>query len=265
LCNLTAGRKKKKKKKKTMTKKNYTLLIQEDDVLVTYEELALLLFLLTDVANFFDFMENTIVLFLGEDFLIDRTENFHLELAQEEEEEEEGIGSWWWWVAMSSLRQSGSFEVLRALDRARTQWYHFTTIIIAGMGFFTDAYDLFCISTVTRLLGRLYYYNPATGQPGQLPPNVSAAVNGVALCGTLCGQLFFGWLGDRLGRKKAYGSTLVLMILTSIASGMSFGQSAKAVMSTLCEFFFFPNTPELSSSFYVVLAILLQCCSSLCC
>jgi MFS family permease len=129
----------------------------------------------------------------------------------------------------------------------------------------TDAYDLFCISTVTRLLGRLYYYNPATGQPGQLPPNVSAAVNGVALCGTLCGQLFFGWLGDRLGRKKAYGSTLVLMILTSIASGMSFGQSAKAVMSTLCEFFFFPNTPELSSSFYVVLAILLQCCSSLCC
>ncbi len=135
LCNLTAGRK--KKKKKTMTKKNYTLLIQEDDVLVTYEELALLLFLLTDVANFFDFMENTIVLFLGEDFLIDRTENFHLELAQEEEEEEEGIGSWWWWVAMSSLRRSGSFEVLRALDRARTQWYHFTTIIIAGMGFFT--------------------------------------------------------------------------------------------------------------------------------
>jgi uncharacterized protein YacL (UPF0231 family) len=139
LWNLTAGRKK-KKKKKTTTKKNYTLLIQEDDVLVTYEELALVLFHLTDVANFFDFMENTIVLFLGEDFLIDRTEKIHLELAQEEEEEEEeeeGIGSWWWWVAMSSLRGSGSFEVLRALDRARTQWYHFTTIIIAGMGFFT--------------------------------------------------------------------------------------------------------------------------------
>jgi hypothetical protein len=114
----------------------HSLLIKEDDVLVTYEELALVLFLLTHIANFFDFMENTIVLFLGEDFLIDRREKFHLELAQEEEEEE-GIGSWWWWVAMSSLRRSGSFEVLRALDRARTQWYHFTTIIIAGMGFFT--------------------------------------------------------------------------------------------------------------------------------
>lgn len=133
---------------------------------------------------------------------------------------------------------AGSTEVLGALDKAKTQWYHFVTIIIAGMGFFTDAYDLFCISTVSRLLGRLYYYDPLSKNPGVLPPNVSAAVNGVALCGTFCGQLFFGWLGDRLGRKKVYGWTLVLMILTSIASGLSFGHSAKGVMSTLCFFRF---------------------------
>ena len=132
----------------------------------------------------------------------------------------------------------GSNEVLGALDKAKTQWYHFTTIIIAGMGFFTDAYDLFCISTVTRLLGRIYYFDPTSKKPGSLPPNVSAAVNGVALCGTLCGQLFFGWLGDRLGRKKVYGYTLLLMIITSIASGLSFGSSAKGVMTTLCFFRF---------------------------
>lgn len=106
------------------------------------------------------------------------------------------------------------------------------------MGFFTDAYDLFCISTVTRLLGRLYYYDPLEGKPGVLPPRVSASINGVALCGTLVGQLYFGWLGDKLGRKKVYGWTLLLMILTSVASAMSFGHSAKAVMSTLCFFRF---------------------------
>eukprot|EP00249_Psilotum_nudum_P028400 c37453_g1_i1 orf=78-404(+) len=100
-------------------------------------------------------------------------------------------------------------QVLSALDKAKTQCYHFTAIFIAGMGFFTDAYDLFCISTVSKLLGRLYYYDPATGKPGVLPPNVNSAVNGVALCGTLAGQLFFGWLGDKLGRKKAYGVTLM--------------------------------------------------------
>ena len=49
-------------------------------------------------------------------------------------------------------------QVLNALDVAKTQWYHFTAIIIAGMGFFTDAYDLFCISLLTKLLGRIYYH-----------------------------------------------------------------------------------------------------------
>ncbi|KAH1227460.1 Inorganic phosphate transporter 1-4 [Glycine max] len=129
-------------------------------------------------------------------------------------------------------------QVLNALDVAKTQWYHFTAIIIAGMGFFTDAYDLFCISLVTKLLGRIYYHVDGAAKPGSLPPNVSAAVNGVAFVGTLSGQLFFGWLGDKMGRKKVYGMTLALMVIASIASGLSFGHDAKTVMTTLCFFRF---------------------------
>jgi len=45
--------------------------------------------------------------------------------------------------------------VLQSLDKARTQVYHFTAILIAGMGFLTDAYNLFVISGVTELLGRI--------------------------------------------------------------------------------------------------------------
>ncbi|XP_030451389.1 inorganic phosphate transporter 1-4-like [Syzygium oleosum] len=129
-------------------------------------------------------------------------------------------------------------QVLNALDVAKTQWYHFTAIIIAGMGFFTDAYDLFCVSLVTKLLGRIYYHVDGAAKPGTLPPNVSAAVNGVAFCGTLSGQLFFGWLGDKLGRKKVYGMTLMLMVICSIASGLSFGREPKSIMATLCFFRF---------------------------
>ncbi|KAG6776442.1 hypothetical protein POTOM_019953 [Populus tomentosa] len=129
-------------------------------------------------------------------------------------------------------------QVLNALDVAKTQWYHFTAIIIAGMGFFTDAYDLFCISLVTKLLGRIYYHVDGAEKPGSLPPNVAAAVNGVAFCGTLSGQLFFGWLGDKMGRKKVYGMTLMLMVICSVASGLSFSRDAKAVISTLCFFRF---------------------------
>ncbi|KAK7356605.1 hypothetical protein VNO80_15880 [Phaseolus coccineus] len=130
-----------------------------------------------------------------------------------------------------------SLQLLSALDVAKTQWYHFTAIVIAGMGFFTDSYDLFCISLVTKLLGRIYY-TEGHDKPGSLPPNVSAAINGVAFCGSLAGQLFFGWLGDKMGRKRVYGMTLMLMVISSIASALSFGKDPKAVMATLCFFRF---------------------------
>ncbi|XP_077242019.1 inorganic phosphate transporter 1-4-like [Tasmannia lanceolata] len=129
-------------------------------------------------------------------------------------------------------------QVLNALDVAKTQWYHFTAIVIAGMGFFTDAYDLFCISLVTKLLGRIYYHVDGHPKPGTLPPNVAAAVNGVALCGTLAGQLFFGWLGDKMGRKRVYGMTLMLMVICSIGSALSFSNTPKSVIATLCFFRF---------------------------
>ncbi|KAD4178180.1 hypothetical protein R6Q59_021732 [Mikania micrantha] len=129
-------------------------------------------------------------------------------------------------------------QVLNALDSAKTQLYHFTAIVIAGMGFFTDAYDLFAISLVTRLLGRIYYHKNGAPKPGTLPPGVASSVTGVALVGTLCGQLFFGWLGDKMGRKKVYGMTLALMVVCSLASGLSFGHEAKGVMATLCFFRF---------------------------
>ncbi|XP_019195078.1 PREDICTED: inorganic phosphate transporter 1-11-like [Ipomoea nil] len=133
---------------------------------------------------------------------------------------------------------SDGLAVLSALDTARTQWYHVTAIVIAGMGFFTDAYDLFCISTVSKLLGRLYYYDPSKDGPGKLPPGINNLVIGVALVGTLSGQLVFGWLGDKLGRKKVYGITLILMVFCALCSGMSFGFSPKSVMGTLCFFRF---------------------------
>ncbi|CAK7324100.1 unnamed protein product [Dovyalis caffra] len=133
---------------------------------------------------------------------------------------------------------SSNLAVLNALDTARTQWYHATAVIIAGMGFFTDAYDLFCISAVSKLLGRLYYYDPTTGTPGKLPTNVNNAVTGVALVGTLSGQLVFGWLGDKMGRKNVYGLTLIIMAICAIGSGISFGSSAKSVIGTLCFFRF---------------------------
>lgn len=97
-------------------------------------------------------------------------------------------------------------EVLRVLDNKAFSWFHIKMIVISGMGFFTDAYDLFCIGLLTKLLGRIYYQDDpyvvmGDVKPGVLPINIDIAISSVALCGTLAGQLFFGALGDRFGRK----------------------------------------------------------------
>uniref|UniRef100_J3KTY9 H(+)/Pi cotransporter n=1 Tax=Oryza brachyantha TaxID=4533 RepID=J3KTY9_ORYBR len=135
------------------------------------------------------------------------------------------------------MARRGQLQVLHALDEAKTQQYHVLAVVIAGMGFFADAYDLFCITLVTKL-GRIYYHVPGNEQPGKLPPRLEAAINGVTFCGMIVGQLVFGWLGDKFGRKMFYGKTVMLMILGSVLSGLSFGNTAHGVMTTLCFFRF---------------------------
>ncbi|CAM6089163.1 unnamed protein product [Calypogeia fissa] len=145
------------------------------------------------------------------------------------------------WTPGPSARTPGrQLRVLEALDQARVHYYHLSAVLIAGMGFFTDAYDLFVVGVVTSLLGRIYYpgHVGQSGKPGELPIGVYAAVTGTALLGTLTGQIIFGWLGDKVGRKKAYGITLTIMFVFSIASGRSIGNTPEAVLGTLCFFRF---------------------------
>ncbi|VAH40792.1 unnamed protein product [Triticum turgidum subsp. durum] len=131
------------------------------------------------------------------------------------------------------MARNQQLRVLQALDVARTQLYHFMAIVIAGMGFFTDAYDLFTISLVADLID--HRYNPDARRGNFIP----VLINAVSLCGTVPGQLVFGWLGDKMGRKRIYGVTLLLMVFCSLASGFTFGKSTnKSVLITLCFFRF---------------------------
>ncbi|GMH20502.1 hypothetical protein Nepgr_022343 [Nepenthes gracilis] len=129
-----------------------------------------------------------------------------------------------------------ALRVLSALDTARTQYYHFKAIIIAGMGLFTDAYDLFCLSPIMKLLGDIYY--PNKPKHNQIPPVVYTAMVAVALLGTVIGQLVFGRLGDVAGRRRVYGLALALMILSSFGCGFSFCTTRTCVLSSLAFFRF---------------------------
>ena len=107
------------------------------------------------------------------------------------------------------------------------------TTTMAQMG------SLGTVNGTTTALGLFSAYNKGRVKPGKLPVNVDAAVSSVALCGTLAGQLFFGWAGDKFGRKSVYGLTLFIMIFCAAAQSMSFGTTAKGVIGTLCFWRFF--------------------------
>lgn len=128
-----------------------------------------------------------------------------------------------------------ALKVLSALDSAKTQYYHFKAIIIAGMGLFTDAYDLFCIPPIMKLLGRIYYIDADQGGKNnfQIPNAVVSTILALPLLGTVIGQLVFGRLGDLIGRRRVYGLALMLMVLSSIACGFSICTTKQCVLGSL--------------------------------
>ena len=73
------------------------------------------------------------------------------------------------------------------------------------------AYDLFIIGLCKPAIAITYFGTP------KLPHAVDLWITGAALCGTLLGQVFFGFMGDRFGRKSVYLFTLMIMIISTIA------------------------------------------------
>ncbi len=54
---------------------------------------------------------------------------------------------------------SSAKSVLAALDESSLSGFHLKAMITAGMGFFTDAYDLFIIGAVLAILKPLWHLN----------------------------------------------------------------------------------------------------------
>lgn len=94
---------------------------------------------------------------------------------------------------------------------SKFNWFTVRTILTAGAGFFTDSYDIFIINLVTPMLGYVYYAH----NNNKMPSDIEGVVKGMTSVGTLLGQLFFGFLGDILGRK-IYGFELMIIIIGTI-------------------------------------------------
>jgi len=100
-------------------------------------------------------------------------------------------------------------ELLRSLDEAQLGRQHWMAVLTAGMGFFTDAYDLFIIGTVTVLLTPIFH----------LDTSQISLLNSISLLASVVGALVFGRLMDRLGRKAVYGLEVAMLALGAVLSG----------------------------------------------
>lgn len=82
------------------------------------------------------------------------------------------------------------------IDKAPFGWYHVRAILVAGIGFFTDAYDIFAIGLVTTMLGVVYWHD-AKSKPGYIPSTSDTAIKVATSGGTVIGQVGFGWLAGK--------------------------------------------------------------------
>ncbi len=99
----------------------------------------------------------------------------------------------------------------QALDDAPLSLFHYKAMITAGIGFFTDAYDLFVIGTAITLIKEQWHLSPV--QVGFLGSST--------LIATFAGAFIFGHLADKLGRKAVYGLEALIMAISAFASALA--------------------------------------------
>ena len=98
-----------------------------------------------------------------------------------------------------------------ALDDSKVTRFQYKIMLISGMGFFTDAYDLFIIGVVVAILKT--QWTLSTGQVSLL--------NSTTLAASAVGAVIFGRVADILGRKKIYGFEVLILAIGALASALS--------------------------------------------
>jgi PHS family inorganic phosphate transporter-like MFS transporter len=109
------------------------------------------------------------------------------------------------------VTESRSEHLITALDEAAISKFHLRTVLVSGMGFFTDAYDLFVIGIASALIAT--QWNLSSGR--------LALLNSTMLLAAFLGALIFGHFADVFGRKRVYWIVAMIMILGALGSAFS--------------------------------------------
>ncbi|WDL95226.1 MFS transporter [Alicyclobacillus sp. ALC3] len=102
-------------------------------------------------------------------------------------------------------------SVAEALNEAPLGLFHLRAVITAGLGFFTDAYDLFIIGAALSVIKTQWH----------LTSTQVGWVGSATLIATFVGAFLFGRLADVYGRKKLYGWEAGIMAVGAILSAFA--------------------------------------------
>ena len=105
--------------------------------------------------------------------------------------------------------QSG--DLIAELDEAALSRFHLRAVLVSGMGFFTDAYDLFVIGIASTLIAK--EWNLSSGK--------LALLNSTMLAAAFLGALVFGRFADVVGRKRVYWMVAAIMVIGALGSALA--------------------------------------------
>src|SRR5438477_6494199 len=101
-----------------------------------------------------------------------------------------------------TMAETQAETLITALDEASLSRFHLRAVLVSGMGFFTDAYDLFVIGIASTLITK--DWNLSSGHV--------ALLNSTMLFAAFLGAMVLGRFADLGGRKRVYWLVAVIMI-----------------------------------------------------
>ncbi len=104
-------------------------------------------------------------------------------------------------------------DVPARLDRLPWSRFHWLVIIALGVAWVLDGLEVTIVGSLSGALTESPVLHLSAQQVG-----LAASAY---LIGAVSGALFFGWLTDRLGRKKLFSITVLLYVVATIACGLS--------------------------------------------
>ena len=110
-------------------------------------------------------------------------------------------------MSQSTDTHVSQLSVIDSLNNAPISFFHLRAAFTAGMGFFTDAYDLFIIGSA------LVFIKPEW----HLSDTQIAFLGSISLVAAFLGAFIFGRLADVVGRKRIYGLEALLMAIGALA------------------------------------------------